>query len=127
MPVVARVRSAVVIDDHPCLLDVIVEMLQHQGWSVRGFTSVEDALPYVRSALPDVVLTDINVGALSGAALARELRLDPATADLVIVAMTGSVEPTARMASLFDEVLLKPIELARLSDTLKSTMDRCRL
>lgn len=112
------------IDDHASLLDVIVEMLQHQGWSVRGFGSVEDALPYVRAALPDVVLTDINVGVLSGAALARELRLDPATANLTIVAMTGSTEPTAKMVSLFDDVLLKPIELARIGETLRVAIAR---
>jgi len=126
LPIVEGLQTAVVVDDHPGLREAIVDMLRHEGWTVRAFDSVEDALPYVRASLPDVVLTDINVGVLSGAALARELRLDRATANLTIVAMSGTTEPSERMLSLFDDFLPKPIEIAVLGRTLRTAISRRR-
>ena len=122
-----RPRTAVVIDDHASLLEVIVEMLEYHGWEVRGFQRVDEALPVIRAQLPDVVLTDINVGVMSGAALARELRLDPATANLTLVAMSGSVRPTPGMARLFDEFLFKPIDITGLDGLLGQAIARRRM
>jgi CheY-like chemotaxis protein len=122
-----RPRTAVVIDDHASLLEVIVEMLEYHGWEVRGFQRVDEALPVIRAQLPDVVLTDINVGVMSGAALARELRLDPATANLTLVAMSGSVRPTPGMARLFDEFLFKPIDITGLDGLLGHAIARRRM
>lgn len=124
LPRVARRRTAVVVDDHDALREMIVEMLEHEDWDVRAFATVEEALPFTRATLPDIVLTDINVGVFSGAALARELRLDPATRNLTIVAMSGTTVPSPRMISLFDEFLVKPIEIARLDHTLRVAMAR---
>lgn len=126
MPIVQGPRTAVVVDDHPGLREAIVDMLVHEGWTVRAFQSVEDALPYVRATLPDVVLTDINVGVLSGAALARELRIDRATAHLAIVAMSGTTDPSERMLSLFDDFLPKPVELPMLTRALHTAIARRR-
>ena len=126
LPSLARPRTAVVVDDHAGLLGVIVEMLEHYGCEVRGFQRVDEALPYIRATLPDVVLTDINVGEMSGAALARELRLDPATAKLTLVAMTGSMLPTVGMARLFDEFWFKPVELGGLAERLGLAIARRR-
>lgn len=127
LPSLDRPRTAVVIDDHASLLEVIVEMLQHHGWEVHGFQRVDEALPFIRAQLPDVVLTDINVGAMSGAALARELRLDPATANLTLVAMSGSIRPTPGMARLFDEFLFKPVDITGLDGLLGRAIARRRM
>lgn len=124
LPALGLSLRVVVVDDHRGLRDAITEMLRHDGWAVRPFSSVEDALVAVRTTLPDVVLTDINVGVWSGAALARELRLDPATAQLSLVAMSGTTTPTAGMLRLFDLFLVKPIDLPALDGTLREVVLR---
>lgn len=124
IPALGRAPQAVVVDDHAGLRDAICEMLEHEGWEVRPYGTVEDALLAIRTTLPDVVLTDINVGVWSGAALARELRLDPATAPLSIVAMSGTTTPTVNMLRLFDLFLVKPIDLPGLDDTLRGVISR---
>ena len=126
MPSFGRARTAVVIDDHAGLLGMIVEMLEHEGWRVSGFQRVDDALAYIRATLPDLVLTDLQVGEASGAALARELRLDPATTDITLVAMSGRVDPAPELGELFDEHLSKPIEITGLARVLGLAIARRR-
>lgn len=126
MPSFGRARTAVVIDDHAGLLEMMVEMLEQEGWKVAGFQRIDDAFAYIRTMLPDVVLTDLQVGEASGAALARELRLDPATTNLTLVAMSGGVRPTPGMGQLFDELLFKPIELTGLASVLGLAIARRR-
>jgi DNA-binding response OmpR family regulator len=115
-------RRIVVVDDHAGLLEAITDMLEHQGWAVTAFTTVDEAHPYIRAHLPDVVLTDLNVGIYSGAALAKELRTDPTTAGIAVVAMSGTAEFTPGMTRLFDVMLRKPIELTALDALLRRAL-----
>jgi twitching motility two-component system response regulator PilH len=115
----ASERTVVVVEDHRDLRAAIAETLERSRWSVGAFASVEEALPQIRRLLPSVVLTDINLGELSGRALAREMRHDPTTAPIPIVAMSGSVLPTDGVLRDFSLFLLKPVELSRLDATLR--------
>jgi len=126
VPTVARPPLAIVVEDHVDLRDAVTEMLEHDGWEVRAFGGVEEALQATRAALPDLVLTDVTVGPLSGAALARELRLDPSTAGIAVVAMSGNTAPTASMLKLFDLFLVKPVEVHALDGILRSVLARRR-
>lgn len=121
-PVVASKLSAVVVEDHRDLREGIAEMLEACGWSVRCYDDAGEALAAIRRELPDLVLTDVNAGSLSGPALARELRLDPSTRGVAIVAMSGSVDPTPGMLRLFDRFLPKPVELAGLDEELRGVL-----
>jgi two-component system, OmpR family, response regulator len=62
---------------------------------------------------PDVVLSDIGLPGLNGFELARQLRRDPATAAVRLIAVTGySSDADRRRAaeSGFDHLLAKPAE-----------------
>ncbi|MDQ3031537.1 MAG: response regulator [Myxococcota bacterium] len=117
-----RPPEAVVVEDHDDLRTVLTQTLEHAGWNVRSFGSVMDAHLAIREALPDLVLTDMNVGELSGRALARELRLDPSTAPVVLVAMSGSVTPSPALLAMFDLFLPKPIDVETLDDSLRDLL-----
>lgn len=120
---IAARPTIVVVEDHPSLRDAIAEALAFAGWDVRAFGDVVEAHRAVRAAPPDLVLTDLNVGTLSGGGLARELRLDPSTSHIPCVAMSGSVQPTRRLLWLFDLFLLKPVDLTTLDATLRELLD----
>jgi CheY-like chemotaxis protein len=66
-----------------------------------------------RSFHPDVVLLDIGLPVLNGYQVAEELRKSPATADAVIIAITGYGRSSDRERALqsgFDFHLVKPAE-----------------
>ena len=91
-----------IVEDHPAVRQGIVETInRNSGLAVCGeATDVPAALTAIETAVPDLVLTDIQLASSNGIDLIRELRnLHPA---LPVVAMTMfdpvRYEQQARMA-----------------------------
>ncbi len=67
---------------------------------------------------PDVCLLDIGLPEMDGNELARRLRSDPATANSLLIAVSGYGAESERergMAARFDHYLVKPLDTNRLA------------
>jgi CheY-like chemotaxis protein len=115
--------SIVLVEDSDDLRIIFEETLRHRGWDVRSYARAAEALDAIVERQPDVVMTDINLGSLSGRGLARALRADPRTENIVIVAASGSVSPSPPLLRAFDAFLQKPVDVTTLSDRLRSLLD----
>jgi DNA-binding NarL/FixJ family response regulator len=63
-----------IVDDNASFLEAATDLLRRQGVEVVGVASSGDeAVERVRELRPDVALVDINLGAESGLAVARQL------------------------------------------------------
>ena len=116
------VRVLVVEDDENNRL-VISRLLRLSGVSDdRIFTAGCDASGFLASvrAEVDLVLLDLQLPGKDGYAILEELRSDPATRDLVVVALTANVMrqdvERCRMAG-FDGFIGKPIDGRRFKET----------
>jgi CheY-like chemotaxis protein len=104
--------SVLVVDDEPVIRAFIARALTLAGIDVAVAANGREALRLVADGQvrPSVVVTDIEMPAMTGIELAaRLLALRPA---LRIVMMTGDPERAAAARghpSIVDEVLLKPI------------------
>lgn len=110
------------VDDHEDGRELLGEFLSFKGYEVEACGSGEEALELVdKHGTPGVVITDLSLGAMSGAELAHELRHQERTADVPILAVTGhaSFEDPER---LFTAVLVKPVVLPDLAAALKRAM-----
>ncbi len=65
--------TILVVEDDPHLRSVISEALSHEGYRVRQASDGIFALHQVRSEEPDLVLSDVRLPRLNGAALAERL------------------------------------------------------
>jgi CheY-like chemotaxis protein len=104
------------VDDHDDTRELAAEILRMEGFVVRDVASAEDALVEVDRELPRAVITDLTLGGLSGDDLARQLRGGELTRAISLVAMTGHTSARDDEGSLWDRVLIKPVdpyELAR--------------
>lgn len=109
-------RDIVLVDDHDDTREVAAEVLRMEGFVVRDFPSAELALEDVGRALPRAVVSDLTLLGLGGEDLARKLRGSERTRGIALVAMTGHASAAANRESLWDRVLIKPVdpfELAR--------------
>jgi PAS domain S-box-containing protein len=101
-----------VIEDHRDAADslrMLLEMLGHQTRvAYTGPEGVREAVDWG----PDVVISDIGLPGMDGYGVARELRLNPVTARLRLLALTGyGSEDDRRRAEAagFDRHLTKPV------------------
>ncbi|MCC6334185.1 MAG: sigma-54-dependent Fis family transcriptional regulator [Myxococcales bacterium] len=105
-----------VVEDDPTLLRMIGDYLAASGHDVERFERAEDALTAARTSTPDLVLTDVQLGSMSGIDLVGKLGQIDASILRVVMTAHGSVQTAveAMRAGAF-EFLEKPLDLARLA------------
>ena len=89
----------------------------------NGFEGIELA----RSALPDVILMDIHLAGMSGTDVLKIMRADPATAHILVVALSAHAVPAdieKGLATGFYRYLTKPIQLNELMAVLDEALMR---
>ena len=96
----------------------MLEMVGHQTNLVHDGPAAIEAAKRLR---PDVILLDIGLPGKNGYDVCRELRLDPAFKDTVMVAQTGWGQERDREMAFeagFDHHLTKPVDFQMFADIL---------
>ena len=108
------------VDDDDDSRELVSQLLVRAGFEVSDYSSAEEALDSLGDAIPDAVVTDVNLPGVDGYALAARLHDDPRTASVPIVAVTG-VAALKKIdgASPFESVLVKPISLQALISVIR--------
>jgi signal transduction histidine kinase len=116
-PALAGGHRILVVDDNVDAARSLGMALTALGHEVHCVHSGQRALEVVASFHPEVVLLDIGLPGMDGYETARRLRAEPASEQLLLVAVTGyrgaKEGPEARGAG-FDHHLLKPVDVERL-------------
>ena len=103
-----------VVDDNRDAAEMVATMFDIMGFQTMQAYNGRSALAVAASFLPDVVILDIGMPDMSGLAVAKELRRQPATSGCLIVALSGWGSPTMRSATEdagFDAHLTKPAQM----------------
>jgi two-component system cell cycle response regulator/two-component system cell cycle response regulator DivK len=96
------------------------DVLTFSGYRVLESTTAEEALKIAREARPALILMDIRLPGMDGVAALAELRRDPATSNIPVIAVTASTMSQHRsqiVAAGFDDYHSKPIDIARLVES----------
>lgn len=99
-------------------LSLLLDMLGNQAHIAHDGLQ---ALQMAATLKPDIVLLDIGLPVLSGHDTARRMRADSATANAVLIALTGWGEAEDRRRSReagFDYHLVKPVRIEDLEKIL---------
>jgi two-component system, cell cycle response regulator DivK len=105
------------------------DVLVHQGYRVADAESAEEALRLVREQLPSLVLMDIHLPGMDGIAALQQLRADPATRAIPVMAVTASAMTHDRakiMTAGFDGYQSKPISVRPFLAAVRELLDRPR-
>ena len=84
-----RGRQALVVDDDPVVIDLARQLLEEDGWTVRGAANGQQGLDEIARSRPDVVLLDLMMPVMDGFETLRRLRQDPETANLPVIVVTA--------------------------------------
>jgi CheY-like chemotaxis protein len=105
-----------VVEDNPSNLDLARMVLEGNGFTVDTAANGQEGLEKARHLRPDLILMDMQLPGVDGLAVTRQLKADPATASIKVVALTanalkGSEEQA--LAAGCSGYIAKPIELKK--------------
>ena len=110
-------KSILIVDDQKLNLRILQTMLLRIGIkNVLTAGNGKEALEVLQKAgTVDLVLTDMSMPVMDGAALVRELRRSASWASIPVYVITADVEMQAEYKEAgFDDMLIKPITLDKL-------------
>ncbi len=118
-----RARATVlVVDDHDLNRELARTLLERRGCRVLLARNGQEGMRVAKVEHPDLVLMDLAMPVKDGITAARELKADPETAEIPLIAFTALAmrgdEERARKAG-FDGYLTKPLETRALDATLE--------
>ena len=91
MKVLTSDRSRIlVVDDDQKVLDFVVELLEQEGYKVKGVTDGSQALDLAMSDAVDLIVSDVVMPGLNGIELCRRLKQHPKTENTPVLLMSGS-------------------------------------
>lgn len=102
-----------IVDDNPTNLKLASDVLECAGFEVLRAEDAEKALAVIQLTVPDLVLMDIALPGMDGLTLTRQLKSEPSTRDVRVIALTAFAmkgdEQKAREAGC-DGYITKPID-----------------
>jgi len=107
-------RLILIVEDNERNMKLARDVLQFHGFRTVETVSGEDAVGMAREHHPDLILMDISLPGIDGVEATRQLKDDPSTAEIPIVALTASVLQADR--ARFEEagfvgLIAKPIDV----------------
>jgi two-component system NtrC family sensor kinase len=111
VPALGRGRRALVVDDEPAVVELVSTVLQRQGWRVDVAAGGPAALERLRQMRYDLVLSDVRMPEVDGAAFYRAAvaqQEDLAPHFLFITGDTANDEVWGRLRATRVPVLEKP-------------------
>ena len=84
--------TILIVDDVPENLKVLRQVLEPEGYDILPAPNGEVALKVAPRAKPDLILLDIMMPGIDGFEVCRQLKADPATAEIPIIFITAQSE-----------------------------------
>ena len=115
-----------VVDDEQDLLEILKFNLETEGYEVVTATSAEDAL-LLDIASFDLLLLDVMMGGMSGFAMARQLKDNPATAQVPIIFLTARDTENDTVTGFnlgADDYISKPFSLREVMVRVRAVLRR---
>ena len=104
--------TLLIVDDDVDVREMLVLLLQDQGYSTLTASSGEEALAVVAQQAPDLILLDAMLPGTDGYQVARQLKANQSTANIPIIMLSALGEQSARLLGLeagAEDFLSKPV------------------
>jgi CheY-like chemotaxis protein len=116
-----------VVEDHPRGRRLVVDLLAAEGYTVLQAESGVGLLDRVKRERPNMILLDLQLPEIDGLTLARQLKADPETKIIPLLAITAYAQPedhAKALAAGFADYLTKPLDTERFIQTVGRVLGR---
>ncbi len=123
-------RTVLYVEDNPANLLLVARLIARRPeLHLIGAKDGRSGVELARSALPDVILMDINLPGISGITALQILSGDPSTAHIPVIALSANAMPrdvAKGMDAGFFRYLTKPIKVVEFMETLDLALEIAR-
>ncbi|MGE5237411.1 MAG: sigma-54-dependent transcriptional regulator [Chloroflexota bacterium] len=118
----------IVIDDERRQREILKTILEDEGYEVHTASSAEDGLELITTLNPDVVITDLKMGGMSGVQLIDHLPDETIKPSVIITTAYGTISSAveAMKKGAFDYIS-KPLEKDGILLTVRKAVERMDL
>jgi CheY-like chemotaxis protein len=115
------------VEDNEESRDGLARHLRRKGYEVLVAVDGRQGMDMARAEAPDLILMDMSLPVLDGWEATRQLKADPQTQGIPVIALTAHAMAGDREKALeagCDDYDTKPVELARLLAKIESLLKR---
>ena len=105
------------VEDNEMNRDMLSSRLEKRGYALTIAVDGAQGVALAQSAHPDLILMDMSLPVIDGWEATKQLKADPATAGIPVIALTAHAMESDRQKAIAagcDDFDTKPVELARL-------------
>jgi signal transduction histidine kinase len=109
----AHVAQILVVDDSPPDLQFLVKILRGEGYTVYPASEGQLALQFIQTTVPDLILLDVNMPAMSGYEVCEQLKANERTHDISVIFISGADEVLDKVKAFSKgavDYILKPFQ-----------------
>jgi CheY-like chemotaxis protein len=117
------------VEDNPANQLLAETVLEREGFLVDIAGSAAEAVRQIGAHLPDLILMDISLPGQDGLSLTRDLKSDPATSRVPVVALTAHAmvgDREAALAAGCSGHITKPIDVDKFGDEVRAFLPPSR-
>lgn len=115
------------VEDNEMNRDMLSRRLIRKGYDVVVALDGAEGVVMARTETPDLILMDMSLPVMTGWDATRNLKGDPGTVSIPVIALTAHAMSTDRDQALqagCDDFDTKPIELTRLLDKIETLLKK---
>jgi len=115
------------VEDNPANQLLAETVLVREGFTVDVAGSAVEAVQHITSNLPDLILMDVSLPGQDGLSLTRDLKSDPATSRIPIVALTAHAmigDREEALAAGCSGHITKPIDVDKFGDEVRAFLPK---
>ena len=108
--------KALIIEDEADLAEIYTKALQREGFETETINSGKKAMERLATVSPHVILLDLHLPQIGGAAILQAIRSDERLKKTPVIVTTADERQAEEMEHKADLVLLKPVSLNQLRE-----------
>lgn len=111
-------KKILVIEDDASIRELLVEILEDQGYCVHSSINGSDGIKTLETVTPDLILMDVMMPVMDGYAFKKELVQHPEWNLIPLIAMSAQSQSKEKLADHgIVNFINKPLELSQLLET----------
>ena len=121
----SEMAKILLVEDNEMNRDMLSRRLTRNGYEVVIAVNGQEGVDLATSSKPDLILMDMSLPVLDGWEATRQVKANPATKGIPVIALTAHAmvqDKEKALAAGCDEFDTKPVELPRLLEKIKALL-----